>query len=81
MRIEFDSNQREWTAYNMREECSLGENDHETTEFTSRQKGRKENSKINTMDFQKAYFKNLIELIIMRNKFQRKGSSGKLAAA
>jgi len=59
----------------------LGENGHETTEFTSCQKGRKENSKINTMDFQKAYFKNLIELIIMRNKSQRKGNSGKLAAA
>lgn len=80
MRTEYDSNQREGTAYNMQEECSLGENDHETTEFTSRRKGRKENSKINTMDFQKPYFKNLIELIIMRNKSQRKENSGKLAA-
>lgn len=55
-------------------------NDHETTEFTSHRKGRKENSKINTMDFQKPYFKNLIELIIMRNKSQRKENSGKFAA-
>lgn len=30
------------------------------------------------MDFQKPYFKNLIELIIMRNKSQRKKNSGKV---
>lgn len=29
MRTKFDSNQREGIAYNMQEECSLGENDHE----------------------------------------------------
>lgn len=80
MKSDFDFNQREGTVCNRQVECSLDEKDRETTEFTSCGKERKENSKINTIDFQQPYFKNLIEVIILRSKPQRKEYSGKLAA-
>ncbi|XP_065438446.1 uncharacterized protein LOC135981058 [Chrysemys picta bellii] len=54
---------REELVENVKVEGSLGESDHEIIEFAILTKGRRENSKIETMDFRKADFGKLRELI------------------
>ncbi|XP_065440587.1 mitoferrin-1 isoform X1 [Chrysemys picta bellii] len=54
---------REELVENLKVEGSLGESDHEIIEFAILRKGRRENSKIETMDFRKADFGKLRELI------------------
>uniref|UniRef100_K7EXH4 Endonuclease/exonuclease/phosphatase domain-containing protein n=1 Tax=Pelodiscus sinensis TaxID=13735 RepID=K7EXH4_PELSI len=54
---------REELVENLKVEGGLGESDHEIIEFTILRKGRRENSKIEIMDFRKADFAKLRELI------------------
>uniref|UniRef100_K7EXP3 Endonuclease/exonuclease/phosphatase domain-containing protein n=1 Tax=Pelodiscus sinensis TaxID=13735 RepID=K7EXP3_PELSI len=54
---------REELVENLKVEGSLGESDHEIIEFTILKKDRRENSKIETMDFRKADFGKLRKLI------------------
>ena len=54
---------REELVENLKVEGSLGESDHEIIEFTILRKGRRENSKIETMDFRKVDFGKVRELI------------------
>ncbi|XP_050791465.1 uncharacterized protein LOC127040991 [Gopherus flavomarginatus] len=54
---------REELVENLKVEGSLGESDHEIIEFAILRKGRREYSRIETMDFRKADFGKLRELI------------------
>lgn len=57
-----ESDQQGELAVNLKAECNLGENDHEMIVFMILRKGRCESSR-RTMDFKKAHFNQLRELV------------------
>lgn len=68
---------------NLKVEANLGESDHEMTDFIILKKGRKESSRIRTVDFKKAAFNKLRELVakVSWEENLMEKSSGELAVS